>query len=247
MIRRTLLLPLLLLFTVQGRPLEAQEAFPEDVIPTASGDLQIGFIGHGTLMFRFGGMVIHVDPVGSEADYSQLPDADLVLVTHDHGDHLDPEAIQEIRKSDTEIVVSTACAGRIEGARVLANGDVATVSGLRIEAIPAYNIEHMRSEGQPYHPRGAGNGYLITFSDLRVYVAGDTENTDEMKSLRDIDVAFLPMNLPYTMTPEMVADAARAFRPRILYPYHFGDTDPDRLVELLKDEDGIEVRVRDLS
>ncbi|MFC1791286.1 MBL fold metallo-hydrolase, partial [Gemmatimonadota bacterium] len=111
----------------------------------------------------------------------------------------------------------------------------------------AYNIVHMRSEGQPYHPKGSGNGYLITFGDLRVYVGGDTENTPEMKALRDIDVAFLPMNLPYTMTPEMVADAALAFRPRILYPYHFGQTDTGELIRLLAGEEGIEVRVREMS
>jgi L-ascorbate metabolism protein UlaG (beta-lactamase superfamily) len=104
----------------------------------------------------------------------------------------------------------------------------------------------MRPNGDPYHPKGNGNGYVIHFGDTSVYVAGDTENTPEMKALEGIDVAFLPMNLPYTMTPEMVADAARAFRPHILYPYHFGDTDPQELVRLMEGEDGIEVRVRDL-
>jgi len=105
----------------------------------------------------------------------------------------------------------------------------------------------MRSEGMPYHPKGDGNGYLITFGELRVYVAGDTEDTPEMRALKDVDVAFLPMNLPYTMTPEMVAEAAKAFRPRILYPYHFGETDTNQLVMLLAGEEGIEVRVRDLG
>jgi len=99
----------------------------------------------------------------------------------------------------------------------------------------------------PYHPKGDGNGYLITFGELRVYVAGDTEDTPEMRALKEIDIAFLPMNLPYTMTPEMVADAARAFQPRILYPYHFGETDTNQLVTLLAGEEGIEVRVRDLG
>jgi len=142
-------------------------------------------------------------------------------------------------------VVSGSCEGRVEGARVMSNGEVATVGGFRVEAVPAYNLVHMRSEGVPYHPRGNGNGYLIDFADVRVYVAGDTENTPEMKALQEVDVAFLPMNLPFTMTPEMVADAARAFRPRILYPYHFGQTDTGELVRLLEGEEGIEVRVRE--
>jgi L-ascorbate metabolism protein UlaG (beta-lactamase superfamily) len=110
--------------------------------------------------------------------------------------------------------------------------------------VPAYNLAHKRPDGQPFHPRGNGNGYILTFGNVRVYVAGDTEDTPEMRALRGIDIAFLPMNLPYTMTPEMVADAARAFRPRILYPYHFGQTDPQALVRLLSDDAGIEVRVR---
>ena len=124
------------------------------------------------------------------------------------------------------------------------NGDVKTIGGLKIEAIPAYNLVHMRSEGVPYHPKGAGNGYVITFGDKRVYVAGDTENTPEMKALQNIDCAFLPMNLPYTMTPEMVADAARAFQPEILYPYHYGKTDTSKLVELMKANQEVEIRVR---
>lgn len=124
------------------------------------------------------------------------------------------------------------------------NGDVTTVEGLKIEAVPAYNLIHMRSPGVPFHPKGIGNGYIISFGDKRVYIAGDTENTPEMKALRDIDIAFLPMNLPYTMTPEMVADAAKAFHPKALYPYHYGDTDTAKIVALLKDTPDIQVRIR---
>jgi L-ascorbate metabolism protein UlaG (beta-lactamase superfamily) len=222
-------------------------AFQEEAIATSGSDLTITFIGHGTLMFRHGGKVIHVDPVGREADYTSLPDADLILVTHEHGDHLDADAIGEIRKEGTAVVVSPSCEGSVEQAVVMANGEVRELAGLRVEAVPAYNVIHMRQGDQPFHPKGNGNGYLLTFGDLRVYVAGDTENTPEMKALRDIDVAFLPMNLPYTMTPEMVADAARAFRPRILYPYHFGETDPQELVRLLEGDEDIEVRIRDMS
>lgn len=241
----TVLLPLLA--GAPGSPARAQTQFQEDLIPTSQGDLRITFIGHGTLMFRYAGKVIHIDPVGREADYSQLPDADLILVTHEHGDHLDPAAIAEIRKDGTEVVVSPSCDGQVEGARVMANGSEATVAGIHLQALPAYNIVNVREDGEPYHPKGNGNGYVLTLGGLRVYVAGDTEDTPEMKALKDIDVAFLPMNLPYTMTPAMVAEAARAFHPRILYPYHFGDTDPNELVRLLAGEEGVEVRIREMS
>jgi L-ascorbate metabolism protein UlaG (beta-lactamase superfamily) len=124
------------------------------------------------------------------------------------------------------------------------NGDVKTIEGLKIEAVPAYNLVHMRSEGVPFHPKGSGNGYVVTFGDKRIYVAGDTENIPEMKKLKDIDYVFLPMNLPYTMTPEMVADAAKAFKPKILYPYHYGKTDPSKLVALMEDTPQVEIRIR---
>ena len=222
----------------------AQKEFEEDIITTSKGDLKITFIGHGTLMFTFSGKVIHVDPVSREADYSQLPKADLILVTHEHGDHLDAKAIDIIRQEKTDLVLTEKCTDKVEGGIIMKNGDVKTVQGLKIEAVPAYNIVHKRASGPPYHPKGHGNGYVIAFADRRVYVAGDTENTPEMKALKNIDIAFLPMNLPYTMTPEMVADAAKAFRPNILYPYHYGDTDTSRVVELLKDVKEIEVRIR---
>jgi len=245
--RPALHLLFVLMAATSAPTLLAQSQFQEDVVTTAAGDLTISFIGHGTLMFTFGEKVIHIDPVGREADYTTLPDADLILITHEHGDHLDPAAVAELSKDGTEVVVSGSCEGRLEGARVMRNGDVQTVTGFQVEAVPAYNIVQMRSEGMAYHPKGDGNGYVITFGDLRVYVAGDTEDTPEMKALEGIDIAFLPMNLPYTMTPEMVADAAKAFRPRILYPYHFGETDTNELVRLLADEEGIEVRVREMG
>jgi L-ascorbate metabolism protein UlaG (beta-lactamase superfamily) len=224
-----------------------QSTFQEDVVSTAAGDLTITFIGHGTLMFSFADKIIHVDPVGREADYASMPKADIVLVTHEHGDHLDSNAIDAIRKEGTVVVCSRSCEGRLDGAIVMENGARRTEAGFPIEAVPAYNLVHKRDNGQPFHPKGNGNGYVISFGDVRVYVAGDTENTPEMKALRNIDIAFLPMNLPYTMTPEMVADAAKAFRPRILYPYHFGQTDTAELLKLLEGVEGIEVRLRDME
>lgn len=232
----------------QAAAVEGRETmFEEDVIQTSAGELKITFIGHATLMFTFNDMVIHVDPVSREADYTQMPKADLILLTHEHGDHLDSEAVKAIRTDDTAVVLPEKCAAEVDGGIVMKNGDPQTVKGLEIEAVPAYNIAHKRPSGEAFHPRGVGNGYIITFGDKRVYVAGDTENTPEMKALTDIDVAFLPMNLPYTMTPEMVADAAKAFRPKILYPYHFGDTDTSELTGLLADEETIEVRIRSME
>jgi len=225
----------------------AQMDFEIDSIKTDSGDLEITFIGHGTLMFTHDGKVIHVDPWSRLADYSELPRADIVLVTHHHRDHLDLKALEQVRTESSVVILTEACESQIEGGMVMNNGDVKTVLGYRIEAVPAYNLAHMRSEGVPFHPKGEGNGYVITFGGKRIYVAGDTENIPEMKELKNIDIAFLPMNLPYTMTPEMVSDAAEALRPKILYPYHYGNTNTSEILELLKSEDEIEVRIRKMQ
>lgn len=225
----------------------AEMKFAEDVIKTKTGDLKILFIGHGTLMFNYKGKVVHVDPWSRLADYSKMPKATHILITHEHGDHLDTKAVSTLRDEKTMLVLTKACAEKVPGGIVMKNGDVRAVSGLRIEAVPAYNIVHKRTGGEPFHPKGKGNGYVVNFGKTRVYVAGDTENIPEMKKLKKIDVAFLPMNLPYTMTPEMVADAAKAFNPKILYPYHYGQTDPNTLVNLLKDSKKIEVRIRKMK
>ena len=225
----------------------AGNTFETDVVKTADGDLEITFIGHGTLMFTFGGKIIHVDPFSRLADYSKLPQADMIFLTHDHGDHLDLKALENLRTEKTKIILTASCAQQVKGGIVMQNGDVKTVDGLKIEAVAAYNLVHMGSEEVPYHPKGNGNGYVITFGDKKIYVAGDTENIPEMKQLRDIDYAFLPMNLPYTMTPEMVADAAKAFKPGVLYPYHYGKTDPTKLLELMKDTPEVEIRIRKME
>ena len=237
-----------LIFNIHTLP--GQNEFSNDVFHTRGGDLSITFIGHGTLMFEYDGMVIHVDPVMSEADYSTMPDADMVLVTHQHGDHLDLAALRHILKEDCPVILTRKCFEQLEdfkGAIIMGNGDKQNLKGLQVEAVPAYNIVHTRPGGQAFHPKGEGNAYVITFGDVNVLIGGDTENVPEIKALKDIDIAFLPMNLPYTMTPEMVADAARAIQPGYLYPYHFGKTDPEELVKLLKDEEDIEVRIRELE
>lgn len=221
--------------------------FEKDNFKTSKGDLTITFISHGTLMMEFNGKIIHIDPVSNYVDYATMPKADLILVTHDHGDHLDVNAIEKIKKAHTQVVISKSCAEKYPQGKVMSNGEKLSIQGIEVDAVPAYNIEHKRGDGNPFHPKGAGNGYVLHFGDKQVYVAGDTENVPEMDDLKNIDIAFLPMNLPYTMTPEMVADAVGLFHPKVLYPYHFGNTDTQKLVDLLKNQSQTEIRIRKLN
>jgi len=225
----------------------APAPFESDILTTSRGDLRITFIGHGTLMLQYKGKVIHVDPWTRLADYSKMPKADLILITHEHGDHLDTKAIATIRTKETKIVLTKPCAERVSGGTIMKNGDTKTITGLKVEAVPAYNIVSKRADGTPFHPKGSGNGYILNFDKTRVYIAGDTENIPEMAKLKKINIAFLPMNQPYTMTPEMAAAAAKVVMPKILYPYHYSQTDPKKLVELLKDTKEIEVRIRKMQ
>ena len=224
----------------------SQDLPSSDKITTSAGVIEMYFIGHGSLMFKLGDFVIHIDPVRSSGSYTNLPKADLILVTHEHQDHLDPQLINDLKKQGTIMLCSEKSAQKVGWAKIMKQGDMKTVDGIKIEAVPAYNIKHERAPGQPFHPKGEGNGYVLTIGDKRFYIAGDTENIPEMKRLKNIDVAFLPMNLPYTMTPEMAADAAKSFNPKIVYPYHFSDTNTSLLVGLLK-HTTIEVRIRNLK
>lgn len=220
--------------------------YDSDLIETSMGDLTITFIGHASLVLTCSGVTIHVDPWSRQADYADLPEPDVILITHDHRDHLDGEAISAIRTDETVVILTKSCLEKGFTGLVMENGDSTTVEGIGILAVPAYNILHKRDDGALFHPPGDGNGYLLRFGDTKVYIAGDTELIPEMSGLGDVDVAFLPMNLPYTMSPEMAADAARAVMPGILYPYHYGDSDTKRLVELLSDTPEIEVRLREM-
>jgi L-ascorbate metabolism protein UlaG (beta-lactamase superfamily) len=225
----------------------AKSVYEKDSLQTSAGVLEVTFVAHGTLMLEFDGKVIHIDPVAKYADYAAMPKADIIFLTHHHGDHLEAEALMHLRTEQTKVVLTEICAEKVQGGTIMKNGDVIKVAGIGVAAVPAYNLVHKRDNGDFFHPRGEGNGYVLSFGNTKVYIAGDTENTPEMKALKDIDYAFLPMNLPYTMTPEMVADAAMAFRPKVLYPYHFGKTDTAKIVELLKDEKDIEVRLRSMK
>lgn len=222
--------------------------YQSDTIPTSQGDLTMTFLGHGSLMFEWNGQRWYVDPYGKVADYNKLPPADVVLITHEHDDHADPDALAAIRVAGTQVVMNNGSQSKVPGGGiVLCNGDATTVNGVKVEAVPAYNVVHRRPTQVPYHPKGDGNGYVLTFGDVRVYVAGDTEDVPEMAALGQVDVAFLPCNLPFTMTCEMAANAAKKIRPRYLYPYHYGETDLATLQTMLASEPGIEVRVRDLA
>jgi len=222
------------------------QEFQKDVIQTMGGELVITFIGHGTLMFEYQNNVIHIDPWTHLADYTKLPKADVILLTHDHGDHFDPKAIEAVSKENTEIILTKLCYKKLKKGKVLSNGDYTSVAGFPLEAVPAYNTFARRGNGKPYHPKGDGNGYIITFSNTRVYIAGDTEYYPEMDKMLNISIAFLPMNLPFTMAPSLVAICAKSINPQIVYPYHFGETKPEELVKLLMGT-GIDVRIRSMK
>lgn len=225
----------------------AQNSFKTDTLKTGGTDLLITFIAHGTLLFQYDGKVIHIDPAERYTDYSKMPQADIILVTHHHGDHFDPQAIKTLSKPGTKLFYTSACAEKMADGKVLKNGMSATVENISVKAVPAYNLVHKRPDGRFFHPKGECNGYLLSLDGFKVYVAGDTENIPEMKEWQGVDVAFLPMNLPYTMTPEMVADALDILKPKIFYPYHFGDTNLDDLRVLLKDKSAIDVRYRNMQ
>lgn len=210
---------------------------------TAGGDVNITPIRHASLMIEAGGQVIAVDP-WSQGNYDGIPQADLILITDIHGDHLDAAAIAKLRKASTVIIGPAAVAEKLPGTQVLKNGESKTWGKWTIEAIPMYNLKRGPAEGKVYHDKGRGNGYLLSFGGKRFYIAGDTEGIPEMRALKNIDVAFIPMNLPYTMTAAEAADAVRAFHPKVVYPYHYRDTDTKVFAKALEGT-GIDVRLRD--
>jgi L-ascorbate metabolism protein UlaG (beta-lactamase superfamily) len=225
------------------------QSWPEgktsDRFDTGNGELEIVFLGHGSLILVYKGSYIYIDPVSQYGDFSKYPKADLILVTHEHGDHLDPKAIAALSKNGTRILLPEASRKKLGAGEALQHGRPLDVAGVTLLAVAAYNVTSGR---MIYHPRDRlDNGYVITSDSLRVYVAGDTEPIPEMANLGHVDIAFLPMNQPYTMTPEQAAAAARVIKPKILYPYHFGSTDTGALTKLLANDKKIEVRIRNLQ
>ena len=232
-------------WTAAGKPTTTyavETFFTRGGLPVA-----ITLIKHGTLALRYKGRTVHVDPVGGygkPTDYSaEFPKADVVIVTHEHGDHFDKKAIADLMdKGTTQIVTNARCAEMLGYGTVMANGDTATIlEDVRLDAVPAYNYTAGRTK---FHPKGRDNGFVLTLDGLRIYIAGDTEDIPEMADLNDIDVAFLPVNQPYTMTVEQCVRAAKTISPRVLIPYHFSQTDLSALPGLLP---GIDVRLRDMQ
>jgi L-ascorbate metabolism protein UlaG (beta-lactamase superfamily) len=195
-------------------------------------------------MFDFAGKVIHVDPWSKLTDYTKLPKADLILITHQHGDHYDTTAINQLIKKNTTLILNSGLHETINKGEIMKNGDSKIFEEIKIEAVPAYNITPGREK---FHPTGRDNGYVFNFGNRRVYVAGDTENIPEMAFLKNIYIAFLPMNQPYTMLPEQVVDAVDKFKPKILYPYHYGETDLSTLNALMKAQPQTEVKIKPMK
>ncbi|MGH3168031.1 MAG: MBL fold metallo-hydrolase, partial [Trebonia sp.] len=195
-----------------------------DAIPAAGGSIQITPLYHASVQIEYGGKVIQVDPTKEGNAFSPKP-ADLIFVTDIHGDHFQPPALAKVRQADTQVVGPQVVADKLPGIIVMHNGDTRTVDGITVHAVPMYNLTRGPAAGQLYHPKGRGNGYILTLGGKRVYLAGDTECTPEMKALKHIDVAFIPMNLPYTMTPQEAADCVKIFKPKIVYPYHYQGQD----------------------
>jgi L-ascorbate metabolism protein UlaG (beta-lactamase superfamily) len=232
---------------VSGVVQAAEPSLTGDRVPTKDGDLVIHPINHATLALGWKNLTVYVDPVGGAARFDGLPKPDLVILTDIHGDHLDAETLKAVATGKTSFVGPAAVAEKLpvefrSRATVLTNGESKSLLGIAIEAVPMYNTTADRTK---YHTKGRGNGYVLTLADKRVYLSGDTEDIPEMRALKNIDVAFLCMNLPYTMTPEQAADAVREFRPTIVYPYHCRGSDLEKFKKMVGDDAGVEVRLRD--
>jgi L-ascorbate metabolism protein UlaG (beta-lactamase superfamily) len=234
----------LLILTTMNLYINGQKQIENDSFETPSGKFSIYFLGHASLMFEFNGKHIFIDPVSQYADYSKLPKASVILITHQHPDHFDTRAISKITQKSTQIIVTPAVFDAYKSGIIFNNGDKKIIEEIEIEAVPAYNNTIGREK---YHPKGRDNGYIITLGNMRIYIAGDTENIPEMSSFKNIDIAFLPMNQPFTMLPEQVAEATKRINPKILYPYHYGDTEVSKIKKILASDTNTEVRIRSLK
>ena len=233
-----------------------QTNYETDVFKTKSGkEVKFHALVHASIRIQYDGKEIQIDPVtklGNKViDYAAMPKADYLLVTHEHGDHFNQEAIKTLTGPKTRFITNKRCADMFGSGEVMANGDKiqllrgqsdqGRVAGdFTIEAVPAYNISEGRTQ---FHPKGRDNGYILTIDGLRIYIAGDTEDIPEMSAIKDIDIAFLPCNQPYTMTTEQLVRAARTIKPKVVFPYHYGQTDVSGIPSQLK-ADGIDVRIR---
>ena len=228
----------------EGKPV-ATDSYEVDVFQTKSGKtVRFHALMHSCIRIEFDGKEIEIDPVARLRDrtvnYASMPKADYIFVTHEHADHYDAATIKLLSEEKTHLIMNRRCADMYGAGLVMANGQTYLFDDLRVEAVPAYNT----TEGHlQFHPKGRDNGYILTLDGLRIYVAGDTEDVPEMADIKDIDIAFLPCNQPYTMTPEQLVRAAKVIKPKVLFPYHYGQTDVGNIPSLLKDE-AIDVRIR---
>ena len=217
-----------------------------DIFKTDNGkEVKLHALVHSSIRIEYGDMELYIDPVrqlgNRTIDYTSIPQADLIFVTHEHGDHFDKEAIKQLTRVGSRFITNSRCAEMMGYGLVMKNGEKQDLdSGILVEAVPAYNTTEGRTQ---FHPKGRDNGYILTLDGLRIYIAGDTEDIPEMAGIKDIDVAFLPCNQPYTMTTEQLVKAARIIKPKVLFPYHYGQTDVSTLPSTLK-ADGIDVRIR---
>src|SRR5579864_4344378 len=241
-----------LLVTVQAYSEGNPSNHQADVIHTSRGTLRLTPIYHGSVMLEFGGKVIHVDP-WSQGDFTGFPPADLIVITHTHRDHLDPAMVEKLKKPETIIVGPPAvidtlnCAPACGVAEAISDSEKRTVMDIEFEGVPMYNLVFGSGPGKPYHHKGIGSGYILNFGDTRVYFSGDTECTPEMKGLKNISVAFLAMNPPRTEPPLEAAECAKAFKPKIVYPYHYRGSKLEEFSDALKNTPGVEVRIRKLE
>jgi L-ascorbate metabolism protein UlaG (beta-lactamase superfamily) len=231
-----------LAFLILLVPLTHAAAEPQ-VFSTSAGAVKITPLNHASTLIEAGGKTVYLDPA-KPAELAGLPKADLILITDLHGDHMDPDSIKEISKADTEIFAAPAVVQTVTSGKPIANGETKTWQGWTIEAIPAYNLKRGPAPGKLFHAKGRGNGYVLTYGGKRFYFSGDTEGVPEMRALKNIDVAFVCMNLPYTMPPEEAADAVKAFHPKIVIPYHYRGSDLAVFQKALEGT-GIEVRLLD--
>jgi L-ascorbate metabolism protein UlaG (beta-lactamase superfamily) len=222
-----------------------QQNYEVDVFQTKSGKtVKFHALMHASIRMVYDGKEIEIDPVlklrDRTVDYSKMPKADYIFVTHEHMDHFDQNAIKQLTKEGTQLITNKRCADMLGYGEIMANEQSSTFDDIKVEAVPAYNTTEANKK---FHPKGRDNGYVLTIDGLRIYIAGDTEDIPEMADIKDIDIAFMPCNQPFTMTPEQLVRAAKMVKPKVLFPYHYGETNVSALPELLKAE-GIDVRIR---
>lgn len=226
---------------------QSQVSYPVETLTGKDGKpINITLFKHASLAIEYDGLEIYVDPVtkvgNTQIDYSSMPKADYILITHEHGDHLDPNAIAELSKPSTQIILNATSEKQIGKGEIIGNNQSMDLKdGIKLESVPAYNTTPGREK---FHPKGNGNGYILNIDGERIYIAGDTEDIPEMGDIKNIDLAFLPVNQPYTMTIDQAEKAALTIKPKILIPYHFSNTPIEQLKQRLdKDNLGIDVKI----